>query len=147
MLWGAEKLVPAEYWCPYGTLLDLYLSHGWLHKEVLKTNIASLLYVLESQPNEKPVVGVPQGGIYIIDGMATIQQLNINTMHGKRTFLNLAHILLQHLANRANSQLLRRNSLCYWHIQRCQKSCKWISGYEDYGTSSPSAMEEISFKW
>ena len=19
MLWGAEKLVPAEYWCPYGT--------------------------------------------------------------------------------------------------------------------------------
>ena len=21
MLWGAEKLVPAEYWCPYGTLL------------------------------------------------------------------------------------------------------------------------------
>ena len=18
MLWGAEKLVPAEYWCPYG---------------------------------------------------------------------------------------------------------------------------------
>ena len=20
MLWGAEKLVPAEYWCPYGTL-------------------------------------------------------------------------------------------------------------------------------
>ena len=23
MLWGAEKLVPAEYWCPYGTYLDL----------------------------------------------------------------------------------------------------------------------------
>ena len=20
MLWGAEKLVPAEYWCPYGTV-------------------------------------------------------------------------------------------------------------------------------
>ena len=19
MLWGAEKMVPAEYWCPYGT--------------------------------------------------------------------------------------------------------------------------------
>ena len=19
MFWGAEKLVPAEYWCPYGT--------------------------------------------------------------------------------------------------------------------------------
>ena len=19
ILWGAEKLVPAEYWCPYGT--------------------------------------------------------------------------------------------------------------------------------
>ena len=21
MLWGAEKLVPAEYWCPYGTCI------------------------------------------------------------------------------------------------------------------------------
>ena len=20
MLWGAENMVPAEYWCPYGTL-------------------------------------------------------------------------------------------------------------------------------
>ena len=20
MLWGAKKLVPAEYWCPYGTM-------------------------------------------------------------------------------------------------------------------------------
>ena len=20
MLWGAEKLVPVEYWCPYGTV-------------------------------------------------------------------------------------------------------------------------------
>ena len=25
MLWGAEKLVPAEYWCPYGT------THTQLH--------------------------------------------------------------------------------------------------------------------
>ena len=26
MLWGAEKLVPVEYWCPYGTIqfLDCY---------------------------------------------------------------------------------------------------------------------------
>ena len=23
MLWGAEKLVPVEYWCPYGTLFAL----------------------------------------------------------------------------------------------------------------------------
>ena len=21
MIWGAEKLVPAEYWCPYGTYI------------------------------------------------------------------------------------------------------------------------------
>ena len=29
MLWDAEKLVPAEYWCPYGTWdLEMYLmSH------------------------------------------------------------------------------------------------------------------------
>ena len=25
MLWGAEKLVPAEYWCPYGPCLLSYL--------------------------------------------------------------------------------------------------------------------------
>ena len=23
MLWGAEKLVPAEYWCPYGNALRI----------------------------------------------------------------------------------------------------------------------------
>ena len=23
MLWGAEKLVPAEYWCPYGTFFPM----------------------------------------------------------------------------------------------------------------------------
>ena len=22
MLWGAEKLVPAEYWCPYGSYIS-----------------------------------------------------------------------------------------------------------------------------
>ena len=25
MLWGAEKLVPAEYWCPYGMYLNAYI--------------------------------------------------------------------------------------------------------------------------
>ena len=25
MLWGAEKLVPAEYWCPYGRAANI----GW----------------------------------------------------------------------------------------------------------------------
>ena len=27
MLWGAEKLVPAEYWCPYGTMFEMSLSN------------------------------------------------------------------------------------------------------------------------
>ena len=26
MLWGAKKLVPAEYWCPYGTHYKSHLS-------------------------------------------------------------------------------------------------------------------------
>ena len=26
MLWGAEKLVPAEYWCPYGTCNVIYIE-------------------------------------------------------------------------------------------------------------------------
>ena len=28
MLRGAEKLVPAEYWCPYGTNIKQYIQ--WL---------------------------------------------------------------------------------------------------------------------
>ena len=28
MLWGAEKLVPAEYWCPYG----IYIK--WIEMEI-----------------------------------------------------------------------------------------------------------------
>ena len=35
MLWGAEKLVPAEYWCPYGTSTkEICHREGlWLWKE------------------------------------------------------------------------------------------------------------------
>ena len=33
MLWGAEKLVPAEYWCPYDThkvFIDIYVKETHL---------------------------------------------------------------------------------------------------------------------
>ena len=30
MLWGAEKLVPAEYWCPYG----IYNLDGRLQNDI-----------------------------------------------------------------------------------------------------------------
>ena len=26
MLWGAEKFVPAEYWCPYGTMYNVQVG-------------------------------------------------------------------------------------------------------------------------
>ena len=32
MLWGAEKLVPAEYWCPYGTFALQTLVHNVSYK-------------------------------------------------------------------------------------------------------------------
>ena len=36
MLWGAEKLVPAEYWCPYGTgSYGLHFFNVWSLKEGL----------------------------------------------------------------------------------------------------------------
>ena len=34
MLWGAEKLVPAEYWCPYGSF-NMYVKDAqvnWHYK-------------------------------------------------------------------------------------------------------------------
>ena len=49
MLWGAEKLVPVEYWCPYGTSLShiLIQAHKWYTKYVLSKvdiNVASADY-------------------------------------------------------------------------------------------------------
>ena len=69
---------------------------------LVKTNKANLLHALESQA-EKPLVEIPEGGIHIVDGMATIQQLDINKLPGQRTFRHLADILLQRLVNRAKS--------------------------------------------
>ena len=69
---------------------------------LVKTNKANLLHALESQA-EQPLVEIPKGGIHIVDGMATIQQLDINKLPGQRTFRHLAEILLQRLVNRAKS--------------------------------------------
>ena len=37
ILWGAEKLVPAEYWCPYGTsdFNNEWVVHEWLLTDCL----------------------------------------------------------------------------------------------------------------
>ena len=69
---------------------------------LVKTNKANLLHALESQA-EQPLVEIPKGGIHIVDGMATIQQLDIKKLPGQRTFRHLAEILLQRLVNRAKS--------------------------------------------
>ena len=76
----------------------LATSYGAL----VKTNKANLLHALESQA-EQPGVDIPKGAVYIVDGMATIQQLNINKLQGQRTFLNLANVLLQRLVNRVKA--------------------------------------------
>ena len=55
MLWGAEKLVPAEYWCPYGTwqepefgIVKHYGKHlGSLYPDewfVIMLSVAGLLH-------------------------------------------------------------------------------------------------------
>uniref|UniRef100_UPI00358DF722 uncharacterized protein n=1 Tax=Myxine glutinosa TaxID=7769 RepID=UPI00358DF722 len=67
---------------------------------LVKTNKANLLHALESQA-EKPVVDIPVGGMYVMDGMAMIQKLNINKLTGERTFLNLAHEILKRLVKEA----------------------------------------------
>ena len=78
--------------------VPLPLASGCL----VKTNKANLLHALESQA-EQPLVEIPNGGIHIVDGMATIQQLDINKLPGQRTFRHLAEILLQRLVNRAKT--------------------------------------------
>ena len=47
MLWGAEKLVSAEYWCPYGTTYDL--SKTWLEMDELNGQDEKLKPPLESE--------------------------------------------------------------------------------------------------
>ena len=34
MLWGAEKLVPAEYWCPYGV---------WILRNNISSTVVGIL--------------------------------------------------------------------------------------------------------
>ena len=35
MLWGAEKLVPAEYWCPYGTSIMCFIDVSNYHAKLV----------------------------------------------------------------------------------------------------------------
>ena len=67
---------------------------------LIKTNKATMLHSLESQP-EKAIVQIPRGGIYVVDAMATIQKVDIKKLPGERTFLNLAHVLLRRIVNLA----------------------------------------------
>ena len=38
MLWGAEKLVPAEYWCPFGT-------DGFKKERIIKCQVLETLQI------------------------------------------------------------------------------------------------------
>ena len=44
MLWGAEKLVPVEYWCPYG----IALVNGENEKNSLMGFVYRVVWVLEA---------------------------------------------------------------------------------------------------
>lgn len=79
--------------------LSLANSHGSL----VKTNKANLLHALESHANNPIVENPIVGGIYIVDGMSLIHQLNLNKLQGEKTFLNLALVILKSLVNRAKS--------------------------------------------
>ena len=80
--------------------LPLSLSNS--QGSLVKTNKANLLHALECQA-EKPVTESPNfaGAVHVVDGMAMIQQLNVNKLQGDRTFVNLAHVILKRLVNRA----------------------------------------------
>uniref|UniRef100_UPI00358FFA87 uncharacterized protein n=1 Tax=Myxine glutinosa TaxID=7769 RepID=UPI00358FFA87 len=79
--------------------LPLANSQGSL----VKTNKANLLHALESQP-EKPLAETPIiGGVYVVGGMAMIQQLNVNKVPSQRTFLNISLAILRRLVKMAKA--------------------------------------------
>ena len=81
------------------SLGPLLLSLGDSQGSLVKTNKAKLIHALESLP-EKYLLKTPIiGGIYVVDGMALLHQLNINKLSGERTFLNLSLVILKRLAN------------------------------------------------
>ena len=45
MLWGAEKLVPAEYWCPYGTVFKLGCLHTAKYEHSKTILVTALIHV------------------------------------------------------------------------------------------------------
>ena len=45
MLWGAEKLVPAEYWCPYGTFVFIYLSSQHSQRSVFSLEHGAFFFI------------------------------------------------------------------------------------------------------
>ena len=85
------------------SLESLPLSLATAHGCLVKTNKSNLLHALECQPEEKPAVDTPAGSVYIVDGMALIQQVNVTKLPGQPTFLNLAHIILRRIVNRAKA--------------------------------------------
>ncbi|KAJ8049553.1 hypothetical protein HOLleu_02339 [Holothuria leucospilota] len=98
---GRHRQIDLQHMLTY-SLGPLPLSLANPQGSLVKTNKATLLHVIESLP-EKPVTEIPVGGVYVIDGMALIQQLDINKLPGERTFHNLALVILRRLVSRANA--------------------------------------------
>ena len=99
----ARLIVMGRYWkINLQELLSYSLSplpladfQGFL----VKTNKAKLIHALQSLP-EKSLLKTPIiGGIYVVDGMALLHELNINKLSGERTFLNLFLEILKQIAN------------------------------------------------
>ncbi|KAJ8023132.1 hypothetical protein HOLleu_38227 [Holothuria leucospilota] len=67
---------------------------------LVKTNKALLMHCLESTPEQSPLVDkIPPGSVWVIDGMAMLQQLNSQT--APSTFYQLALHILQKLVSKA----------------------------------------------
>ena len=48
MLWGAEKLVPVEYWCPYGTSLFDAEWRGQNNWQCISFEILNIKFYMKS---------------------------------------------------------------------------------------------------
>lgn len=76
------------------------LSLTTYNGSLVKTNKANLLHAIEALSIDH-IVDIPEHGIFVIDGMAMIQQFDIKKMEGPRTFLQLAHVVLKRLVKKA----------------------------------------------
>ena len=109
---------------------------------------AKLLHYLESSPDSSPVVETPMGSVWIVDGMAMLQQMspkfmpdNMGQLSEKilRQLVNLAH------ANQSSTVHFVTDRYPVESIKNAERKCWAASGSENKNISKP--IQPIPKQW